>query len=47
MPSVRKTSSKAWLNLASRSWMRNRNGRSLPRCVIRLRACWATQRPSG
>jgi photosystem II stability/assembly factor-like uncharacterized protein len=27
--------------------MMNRNGCSSPSCMIRLRACWATQRPSG
>src|SRR5215218_7719467 len=47
MPSVRKTSSKVWLNFASRSWTRNRNGCSSANRMIRLRACWATQRPSG
>jgi len=47
MPSVRKTSSKAWLNFVSRSWTRNRNGCSSPNRMIRLRACWATQPPSG
>jgi hypothetical protein len=47
MPSVRKTSSKAWLNFLSRSWTSNRNGCSSPNCMIRLRACWATQPPSG
>ncbi len=45
--SVRKTSSKAWLNFESRSWMRNRKGCSSPSCMTRLRACWVTQRPSG
>jgi hypothetical protein len=47
MPSLRKTSSKAWLNFVSRSWMRNRKGCSLPSSMTRLRACWVTQRPSG
>src|SRR6266508_847166 len=47
MPSVRKTSSKAWLNFVSRSWTRNRNGCSSQNHMIRLRACWATQPPSG
>jgi hypothetical protein len=31
MPSVRKTSSKAWLNFESRSWTRNRNGCCSPK----------------
>ena len=47
MPSVRKTSSKAWLNFASQSWIRNRKGCSSPNCMTRLRACCPTQRPSG
>src|SRR6266508_510595 len=47
MPSVRKISSKAWQNFVSRSWTRNRNGCSSPNRMIRLRACWATQPPSG
>jgi hypothetical protein len=47
MPSPRKTSSEAWLNLVSRSWMRSRNGCSSPSCMTRLRACWVAQRPSG
>jgi hypothetical protein len=47
MPSVLKTSSKAWLNFLSRSWIRNPNGWSAPSCMVRLRACWVTQRPSG
>src|SRR6266542_3827020 len=36
MPSVRKTSSKAWLNCASRSWTRNRNGCSSLSRITRL-----------
>jgi hypothetical protein len=42
MPSARKTSSKARLNLVSRSWMRNRNGCSSANCMAMLRACWVT-----
>src|SRR6266508_2641956 len=45
--SARKTSSKAWLNFVSRSWMRNRKGCSSPSCMTRLRACWVTHCPSG
>jgi hypothetical protein len=37
----------AWLNFASRSRMRARNGCRSPSCIRRLRACWATHRPSG
>jgi hypothetical protein len=40
-------SSKAWLNFVSRSWIRNPNGWSSLSCMVRLRACWVTQRPSG
>src|SRR5438067_7374169 len=40
MPSVRTTSSKAWLSFRSRSWMRNRKGCWSPSCMARLRACW-------
>ena len=43
----REISSNAWLNLVSRSWMRNRNGCSSSNCMTRLRACWVSQRPSG
>jgi hypothetical protein len=42
-----KMASKARLNFVSRSWIRNRNGCSSPSFMTRLRACWATQRPSG
>jgi hypothetical protein len=47
-PSLLKTSSKARLNLLSRSWIRNRIG--LGRCgsdQASCRACWVAQRPSG
>jgi hypothetical protein len=47
LDAIGKTSSKAWLNFVSRSWIRNRNGCWSPNCMTRLRACWATQRPSG
>jgi hypothetical protein len=48
IPSLWKTWSKPPLNLASRSWMRKRNGCSLSSIAIsRLRACWATQAPVG
>jgi hypothetical protein len=48
MPSERKTSSKARVNLLSRSRTRNR-GRtsSSSSCINRLRACWLTQAQSG
>ena len=46
VPSDRNTSSKARVNFASRSRMRNR-GRRFPSISSRLRACWATQAPSG
>ncbi len=48
IPSERKTSSKARLNFLSRSWISSRNRRSYsPSCMVRLRACCATQAPSG
>src|ERR671936_1907770 len=46
MPSLRKTSSKAPLNLLSRSWIRKRI-RSKKPVKLRLRACWVTQPPVG
>jgi hypothetical protein len=48
-PSLRKTSSKARLNLLSRSWIRNCGSlvRRPPRSQMRLRACWAAQVPLG
>jgi hypothetical protein len=48
-PSLRKTLSKARLNLLSRSWMRNRGGvRLRSACsLVRLRACCVTQDPLG
>jgi hypothetical protein len=47
-PSPEKTVSKAWLNFASRSWIRNRSRcpRSA-RLINRLRACCSIQPPSG
>jgi hypothetical protein len=47
IPSVWKISSKARLNLLSRSWMRNRKECSSPSCMTRWRACWAVQWPFG
>src|SRR4029453_11313884 len=46
IPSLRNTSSKAAVNLLSRSWIRKRirSRRSVKR---RLRACWTTQAPDG
>src|SRR5712691_1385857 len=46
MSSLRKTSSKAAVNLLSRSWMRNRIRSNTP-VKLRLRACWVTQAPLG
>jgi hypothetical protein len=46
MPSLRKTSSKAPLNLLSRSWIRKRIRSKTP-VKLRLRACWVTQAPVG
>ena len=43
-----KTASKAAVNLASRSRMRNRNRcPASPRSMVRLRACWVSQAPVG
>src|SRR6266566_1232907 len=42
MPSLRKISSKAPLNLLSRSWIRNRMRSNRP-VKLRLRAGWVTQ----
>jgi hypothetical protein len=48
MPSLAKISSKARVNLASRSRMKKRNEQiRLPRSMTRLRACCAVQAPSG
>jgi hypothetical protein len=46
MPSLRKISSKAAVNLLSRSWIRNRIGSNAP-VKLRLRACCVTQAPLG
>src|SRR6266545_3529047 len=46
MPSVRKTSSKAWLNFVSRSRIRKRIRSKRP-VKLRLRACCRTQGPDG
>jgi hypothetical protein len=46
IPSLRKTSSKAMLNLLSRSWIRNRICLKAP-LKLRLRACRVTQAPVG
>jgi hypothetical protein len=47
-PSLRKTSSKARLNLLSRSWIRNRAGVARSESdQANWRACWVVQRPSG
>jgi hypothetical protein len=46
IPSLRKTSSKAALNLLSRSWIRNRVRSKTP-VKTRLRACCVTQAPVG
>ena len=46
MPSLRKTSSKAAVNLLSRSWIRKRM-RSNSKVKLRLRACWVTHAPVG
>src|SRR4029450_6302882 len=46
IPSPRKTSSKAPLNLLSWSWIRNRIRSKMP-VKLRLRACWVTQAPVG
>jgi hypothetical protein len=48
IPSERKISSKARLNLESRSWISSRNcGSRSPSCMARLRACWVTQAQYG
>lgn len=48
MRSEWKTSSKAAVNLLSRSRIRKRTGLSRSsRVIIRFRACWVTQAPSG
>ena len=47
-PTPRQTSSKARVNLLSRSWIRNRTAvASSSRVARRLRACWATHGPVG
>src|SRR5713226_9015784 len=47
-PSLRKTSSKARLNLLSRSWIRNRADVARSESdQASCRACWVVQRPSG
>src|SRR5438093_13232579 len=46
MPSLRKTSSKAPLNLLSRSWIRKRIRSKMP-VKLRLRACCVSQAPVG
>jgi len=48
MPSERNTSSKASVNLASRSWIRNLGDRpSSWNVMAKFRACWVTQAESG
>jgi hypothetical protein len=48
MPSERNTSSKASVNLVSRSWIRNLGDRPFSwRVMARFRACWVTQAESG
>jgi hypothetical protein len=48
VPPERKTSSKEPLNLASRSWMRNRTaGERSSRSMVRFLACWVIQDESG
>ena len=46
IPSLRKTSSKAEVNLLSRSWIRKRSRSKMPE-KLRFRACWVTQPPVG